>query len=155
MTPPFAHVVLVEPEIPWNTGNAGRSCLAFGARLHLVEPLGFSLDERAVRRAGLDYWADVDLSVWPSWSALQRSVAGGQEAWFVTPEAPRAAWEVELGPCPLLVFGQESSGLPPSLRSRPERQISVPMPAGSARSLNVSTTVGILLYEVDRQARPR
>ena len=75
--PPSLHVVLVAPEIPWNTGNAGRTCLAVGAQLHLVQPLGFSLDERAVRRAGLDYWARVvpNLHLWPSWAALEARLA--------------------------------------------------------------------------------
>lgn len=149
-----AHIVLVAPEIPWNTGNAGRSCLAFGARLHLVEPVGFKLDEKAVRRAGLDYWKQVDLTVSPSWEALSQNHLPAQAPWVVTPEAPTRAWEIELGPSPILVFGSEQAGLPASFRQRfQSRQISVPMPGTGepVRALNVSTTVGILLYEVARQ----
>lgn len=147
----LAHIVLIEPEIPWNTGNAGRSCLAFGARLHLVEPLGFSLDAKAVRRAGLDYWSDVDLQPWPSWDALVRGLPGAENPWFITPDAGQTPWQVQLGPRPVLVFGRESVGLPESLRKRPERNLAIPMPGALTRSLNVSTTVGILLYEVARQ----
>lgn len=149
---PSAHVVLVEPEIPWNAGNAGRSCLAFGARLHLVGPLGFSLDEKAVRRAGLDYWKHVDLAVWDGWEPFEREVVrGGPLPWLVTPEGERTPWEVDLGTCPILLFGTESSGLPARLRATyPERKLRFPTLPGPIRSLNVSTTVGMMLAEVAR-----
>jgi tRNA (cytidine/uridine-2'-O-)-methyltransferase len=147
---PLAHVVLVHPEIPWNTGNAGRTCLALGAKLHLVAPLGFSLDEKAVRRAGLDYWPHVDPAVWPSWSRFLTEGPG--PPWLVTPEGERAPWEVEFEPRPVLVFGAEAEGLPAEVRAaHPERRLRVPMVEGPVRSLNVSTTVGMLLMEVARQ----
>lgn len=152
---PRAHVVLVAPEIPWNTGNAGRSCLAFGARLHLVAPIGFDLSDKAVRRAGLDYWKQVEVTVNEDWEALAADHLPDQRPWLITPEGPRSVWEVDLGPTPVLVFGSEQSGLPAQLRKRfRDRQLSVPMPGAPVRALNVSTTVGIVLYEVIRQAAP-
>lgn len=153
-TPCSAHVVLVNPEIPWNTGNAGRSCLAFGARLHLVRPLGFSLDDKAVRRAGLDYWAEVDPLVhegWPSFEAW-RAAQGLGPPWLVTPEGERTLWEAPLEACPVLVFGRESRGLPEALRAAwPDRRVRVPTLPSAVRSLNVSTVVGIALAERARR----
>lgn len=154
MTRPSAHVVLVHPEIPWNAGNAGRSCLAFGARLHLVGPLGFSLDERAVRRAGLDYWPHVDLRTWPDWAAFATGFLGSEsiEPWLVTPDGERTPWAVELGPQPVLLFGAESVGLPRAVRDAfPKRRIRFPTLPGPVRSLNVSTTVGMMLAELARR----
>ena len=145
------HVVLVEPEIPWNTGNAGRSCLAFGAQLHLVQPLGFSLSEPAVRRAGLDYWARVAPVVWPSWEACEAALVA---PWLFTAEGGRELWDVPFGDPAVLVFGRESVGLPSEVRARhAERCVRVPMVDREIRSLNVSTTVGIVLAEVARQRR--
>ena len=106
------HVVLVEPEIHWNTGNAGRTCLAAGAQLHLVEPLGFSLDEREVRRAGLDYWQRVAPRVWPGWQALEAALPELGEPYFASPDAPRELWQVRYPEQTVLVFGRESVGLP-------------------------------------------
>src|SRR5687767_13452994 len=91
------HVVLVHPEIHWNTGNAGRTCLAAGATMHLVEPLGFSLDERQVRRAGLDYWEHVDLRVWPDWPAFERVLPSLGEPYFFSTKATTLLWEQPLG----------------------------------------------------------
>ncbi|MEX2154836.1 MAG: TrmH family RNA methyltransferase, partial [Gemmatimonadaceae bacterium] len=91
------HVVLVHPEIHWNTGNAGRTCLAAGATLHLIEPLGFSLDEREVKRAGLDYWENVDVRVWPSWDAIERELPALGEPWFFSTKATRLLWDAPLG----------------------------------------------------------
>src|ERR1700710_2844226 len=90
------HVVLVQPEIHWNTGNAGRTCLAVGATLHLIEPLGFSLDEREVRRAGLDYWEHVDVRVWPSWDAFEQELPALGEAYFFASEAAQSFWDAPL-----------------------------------------------------------
>jgi tRNA (cytidine/uridine-2'-O-)-methyltransferase len=90
------HVVLVQPEIHWNTGNAGRTCLAVGATLHLVEPLGFSLDERQVKRAGLDYWEHVDLRVWPDWDALESALPGLGTAFFFSTKARTPLWDADL-----------------------------------------------------------
>jgi len=148
------HVVLVEPEIHWNTGNAGRSCLAAGARLHLVEPLGFSLADREVRRAGLDYWPRVEPRVWPAWEALEAELPRLGEPFFFTAEAPRTLWDVRFPERVVLVFGRESTGLPAPLRERyGERRLAIPMADPELRSLNLSTAVAVALYEVLRQAR--
>lgn len=155
MSPPDLHVVLVEPEIHWNTGNAGRTCLAAGARLHLVEPLGFSLDEREVRRAGLDYWPRVDLRVWPSWTEIEERLPEMGEPFFFSTEAPRSFWDVRYPQRSVLVFGRESVGLPPEIRERwRDRLVAIPMRDPGLRSLNLSTSVALALYEVLRQRGP-
>jgi tRNA (cytidine/uridine-2'-O-)-methyltransferase len=149
---PLAHVVLVQPEIHWNTGNAGRTCLAVGAQLHLVEPLGFSLDAREVRRAGLDYWPRVDPRIWPSWAELEASLPALGEAFLFTAEAGRELWSVAFPPSPVLVFGKESTGLAPELRRRhTSRLVRIPVLDPQVRSLNLSTAVAVALYEVLRQ----
>ena len=146
------HVVLVEPEIHWNTGNAGRTCLAAGARLHLVEPLGFSLDDREVRRAGLDYWPRVQPRVWPSWESLERRLPELGEPFFFSAEAPRDLWSVRYPERLALVFGRESAGLPLGLRKRyQDRLLAIPMADPALRSLNLSSAVAVVLYEVLRQ----
>ena len=150
------HVVLVHPEIHWNTGNAGRTCLATGATLHLVEPLGFSLDEREVKRAGLDYWEHVDLRTWPSWDAFERALPSLGEPWFFSTKAGRAFWDAPLGEArdAVLVFGRETGGLPAELHARhASRFVAMPMLSPLVRSLNLSTSVGIAVYEVLRQRR--
>jgi tRNA (cytidine/uridine-2'-O-)-methyltransferase len=148
------HVVLVEPEIHWNTGNAGRTCLAVGATLHLVEPLGFSLDDKEVRRSGLDYWPRVPLRVWPDWPTLEAALPELGEPFFVTPEAPRTLWDVVFPERTVLVFGRESVGLARELRERyREHAISIPMRDAELRSINLSTCVGIAAYEAARQLR--
>ena len=153
-SPRELHVVLVEPEIHWNTGNAGRSCLAAGAQLHLVEPLGFSLDERELRRAGLDYWERVKPRVWPGWDALEAELPQLGEPFFASPDAGRELWDVRYPQRTVLVFGRESVGLPAAVRERyRERMVRLPMADPGLRSVNLSTCVGILLYEVLRQRR--
>ena len=150
------HVVLVHPEIHWNTGNAGRSCLAAGATLHLIEPLGFSLDEREVRRAGLDYWEYVELRVWPSWGAFEKELPGLGEAFFFSTKAERLYWDAPLGAARdvVLVFGPEAEGLPPAIQQRySDRLLAMPMLSPRVRSLNLSTSVAVVLYEVLRQRR--
>jgi tRNA (cytidine/uridine-2'-O-)-methyltransferase len=145
-------VVLVEPEIHWNTGNAGRTCLAAGAQLHLVEPLGFSLDEREVRRAGLDYWERVNPRLWKDWDAFERALPELGEPYFASPDAPRDVWDVRYPEKTVLVFGRESVGLPAPIRERyRDRLVRLPMEDPVLRSINVSTVVGIFLYEVLRQ----
>jgi tRNA (cytidine/uridine-2'-O-)-methyltransferase len=146
------HVVLVEPEIHWNTGNAGRTCLAAGAQLHLVEPLGFSLDDAQVRRAGLDYWARVNPRVWPGWDALERALPELGEPFLFSSSGACEFQRVRYPRPAVLVFGRESVGLPPALLARHrERTVRVPMRDPELRSLNLSTTVGIAAYEVLRQ----
>jgi tRNA (cytidine/uridine-2'-O-)-methyltransferase len=150
------HVVLVQPEIHWNTGNAGRTCLAAGATLHLVEPLGFSLDERQVKRAGLDYWEHVDLRVWPGWNALESQLPTLGEPYFFSTKATRELWDAPLGGHPdiVLIFGRETGGLPPELHERyAGRFVGMPILSPRVRSLNLSTSVGIAVYEVLRQRR--
>src|SRR5438128_2253847 len=114
------HVVLVHPEIHWNTGNTGRTCLAAGAMLHLIEPLGFSLRERQVRRAGLDYWEHVDPRVWPSWDAFENELPMLGSPYFFSVKAKRLLWDVPFGGPRdvVLIFGSETAGLPPELHNR-------------------------------------
>lgn len=146
------HIVMIEPEIPHNAGAAGRLALATGARLHLVKPLGFSLDDKHVRRTGLDYWKDVDLQVWENFDELR--VAAGDDArfWLLTTKAARSHWDADFRDGDYLVFGCESRGLPEAMiREASENAIRIPMKDGGTRSLNLSTAVGIVLYEAARQ----
>jgi tRNA (cytidine/uridine-2'-O-)-methyltransferase len=150
------HVVLVHPEIHWNTGNAGRTCLAAGAILHLVEPLGFSLSERQVKRAGLDYWEHVDVRVWRSWAAFEHELPTLGDPYFFSTRATRLLWDAPLGGPNgvVLIFGQETEGLPAELHERyHDRLVSMPMLSAHVRSLNLSTSVAIAVYEVLRQRR--
>ena len=152
------HVVLVHPEIHWNTGNAGRSCLAVAATLHLIEPLGFSLDERQVRRAGLDYWEHVSLRVWPDWSEFEAALPSLGEPFFFSTKGTTPLWDAPLGAASdvVLIFGRETGGLPPDVLQRyTERLVSLPILSPQVRSLNLSTCVGIALYEVLRQRGQR
>ncbi|HEU4937706.1 MAG TPA: tRNA (cytidine(34)-2'-O)-methyltransferase [Vicinamibacterales bacterium] len=147
-------MVLVNPEIHWNTGNAGRTCLAAGAVLHLIEPLGFSLDERQVRRAGLDYWEHVDLRLWPDWTSFEAVVPTLGEPFFLSTKATRPLWDAPLGGGGgiVLVFGRETGGLPEELHLRyRDRCFAIPMLSTHVRSLNLSTSVGIAVYETLRQ----
>lgn len=146
------NVVLVTPEIPHNTGAAGRLCLATGARLHLVKPLGFSLEDKQVRRVGLDYWKDVDLRVWESWEDFRESADKDARVWLLTTKATRPHWDVPFQDGDYLVFGCETKGLPESLleKYRPDT-LTIPMVKNGTRSLNLSTSVGIVLYEAVRQ----
>ena len=150
------HVVLVHPEIHWNTGNAGRTCLAAGATLHLIEPLGFSLDEREVKRAGLDYWEHVDLRVWPDWESFERELGTLGTPFFFSTKATRMLWDAPLGEPRdvVLIFGRETGGLPPELHERyRDHFVAMPIHSPKVRSLNLSTSVGIAVYEVLRQRR--
>lgn len=150
------HVVLVEPEIHWNTGNAGRTCLAGGAQLHLVEPLGFSLDAPEVRRAGLDYWDHVNPRLWGSWDALESKLEELGTLALFSPAGKRTLWEVDLAPPCVLVFGSETRGLPAELLTRHQRQVvRITQQSASVRSLNLSTCVGIAVFEALRQSTER
>ncbi len=150
------HVVLVHPEIPWNTGSVGRTCLAAGAQLHLVEPLGFSLSERAVRRSGLDYWPRVAPVIWPDWASFEVALPSLGEASFFSAGAQRCFWDADCGERTVLIFGGESSGFPRAIRERyRERLVGIPMADPALRSLNLSNTAAIALYDVlRRRARP-
>jgi tRNA (cytidine/uridine-2'-O-)-methyltransferase len=152
------HVVLVHPEIHWNTGNAGRTCLATCATLHLIEPLGFSLDEREVKRAGLDYWEHVQLRVWPDWQTFERELPKLGEPWFFSTKATRMYWDAPLASDndTVLVFGRETGGLPEELHERyAGRFLAMPILSPKVRSLNLSTSVALAAYEVLRQRAER
>jgi tRNA (cytidine/uridine-2'-O-)-methyltransferase len=149
---PSLHIILVEPEIHWNTGNIGRTTLAAGADLHLVEPLGFSLEDRYLQRAGLDYWPRVRLRVWPSWEAIEKRLPELGEPFYFTSHAPRTFWDVRYPDDVALIFGRESVGLPAELLERNrERTVRIPMVEPALRSVNLSTTAGIAMFEVVRQ----
>ncbi len=152
------HIVLVQPEIHWNTGNAGRTCLAAGAVLHLIEPLGFSIDAREVKRAGLDYWEHVDLRVWSGWDLFERELPALGEPYFFSTKATRLLWDLPLAAADsvVLIFGRETGGLPDDLHHRyADRFAAMPILSPHVRSLNLSTSVGIAAYEVLRQRRVR
>ncbi len=146
------HLALVWPEIPWNTGNTARSCLAFGAQLHLVEPLGFSLDASAVRRSGLDYWPHVHPRLHRDLDLFLTALPALGEAWFLTAEAPRSLYDVPFEERTVFVLGCESEGLPRPLReARSDRCVSIPQVRGVVRSLNQSTAAALALGEFRRR----
>lgn len=146
------HVVLVEPQIPPNTGNVGRLCLATNTRLHLIEPLGFSLDDRQLKRAGLDYWKDVDCHRWPSFAALQAASGDHSVFHYFTTKAVRDYWSANYGNDDYLVFGCETRGLSESLLADNWENCRK-IPTVNVRSLNLSVSVGIVLFEAIRQTR--
>ena len=146
------NVVLVEPEIPPNTGNVGRLCLATESTLHLVKPLGFSLDDRQLKRAGLDYWEDVDVETWDSLDALIESKRSNDRYFFVTTKTNRPYWSVQFRPGDFLIFGRETKGLPENLLAANEPGC-ITIPMADTRSLNLATAVGIVLFEAVRQQR--
>lgn len=149
------HVVLVAPEIPHNAGAAGRLALATGSVLHLVKPLGFSLEDKYVRRTGLDYWQDVDVRIWESLDELAASAAPNSRFWYLSTKAKSSPWSVAFQPGDYLVFGCETKGLPPEVvESAGDSALRIPMKPGSTRSLNLSTAVAIVLYEAVRQQSP-
>jgi tRNA (cytidine/uridine-2'-O-)-methyltransferase len=149
------HIVLVEPEIPHNAGAAGRLALATDSTLHLVEPLGFSLEDKYVRRTGLDYWQDVKLRVWKSFEELRAEAAVTARFWFLSTKASASPWQAHFQPGDYLVFGRETKGLPEEIiRQAGEQALRIPMAPGGTRSLNLSTAVGIVLYEAVRQQDP-
>ena len=140
------HVVLVEPEIPPNTGNVARLCAATGCALHLVEPLGFRIDDRELKRAGLDYWDALAVVVHPSLEALLETFAP-QRRWLFSTHASRGYADAPYAPGDALVFGKETAGLPKALlEAHPDRALRIPMREGAVRSLNLSTAVGIVTY---------
>ena len=146
----LVNIVLVEPEIPMNTGNIARTCAATRSRLHLVRPLGFDISDRAVKRAGLDYWPMVDITVYESLDEfLQKH--GGEDLWLATTKAPRSYDGAEFRDGCWLLFGKETAGLPEFLRERyRDRCVRIPM-REDARSLNLANSVAVLCYEALRQ----
>lgn len=150
MPSPLLHVVLHQPDIPQNTGNIGRTCVAVGAKLWLVRPLGFRLDEKHLRRAGMDYWQHVDWEAVENWHDLKTHLAG-HNFWYLTKTASRLVWEADFHPGDVLVFGSESRGLPASILSeQPSSNLRLPM-QGPVRSLNLASTATAVMYEALRQ----
>jgi tRNA (cytidine/uridine-2'-O-)-methyltransferase len=149
------HVVLVAPEIHWNTGNIGRTCLGTGAHLHLIEPLGFSLSAQQVKRAGLDYWHRVKLSTWPDFRAFLRQMeVTEEEVILFSKSGAKPFWTMPYGRRLFLIFGSETKGLPETiLTGYPGRSYYIPI-TSAVRSLNLSTAVGITLYESMRSCAP-
>ena len=146
------NVVLVEPEIPPNTGNVGRLCLATSSTLHLIKPFGFTLDDRQLKRAGLDYWEEVDVKIWNSFAELQRAQETRARYFFLTTKSRRAFWDVKFAAGDFLVFGRETKGLPERLLAdHADECLTIPMEG--TRSLNLATAVGIVLFEGMRQVR--
>jgi tRNA (cytidine/uridine-2'-O-)-methyltransferase len=146
------NVVLIEPEIPPNTGNIGRLCLATGSTLHLVKPLGFSIDDRELKRAGLDYWKEVDVRLWDSFADLQRACEPEARLFFLTTKSSRAYYDVAFRPGDFLVFGRETKGLAEALLADNAKQL-LTIPMQGTRSLNLATAVAIVLFEAMRQQR--
>ncbi|MCI9318645.1 MAG: tRNA (cytidine(34)-2'-O)-methyltransferase [Lachnospiraceae bacterium] len=144
------HIILHQPEIPGNTGNIGRTCVATGTPLHLIEPLGFRLDEKSIRRSGMDYWERLDVSRYINFTEFQEKHPG-VKIWMATTKAKRMYTEVSYGPDDYIMFGKESAGIPEEILVEHEDScIRIPM-LPAIRSLNLSNSVAIVLYEALRQ----
>ncbi|NIQ12106.1 MAG: tRNA (cytidine(34)-2'-O)-methyltransferase [Gammaproteobacteria bacterium] len=151
MTPTTFHIVLIEPEIPPNTGNIARLCGATGTILHLVGKLGFSIDDKQLKRAGLDYWDAVDVKQWQNLDALKNEFPQGR-FWYTSKKASQSHTQADFRPGDFLVFGKETLGLPEELlEQHSEFSIRIPIKSPVVRSLNLSTAAGIILYEALRQ----
>ena len=145
------HIALIEPEIPPNTGNIARLCAATDTSLHLIEPLGFAIDDAELKRAGLDYWAHVDLWVHRDWFTFRDAMSRDRCLYF-SANAARPYWEAPFQPNSCLVLGNETEGMPARiLEKHPDHCFQIPMPSGHVRSLNLATAAGIVLYEAIRQ----
>jgi len=147
---PLLHIVLFQPEIPPNTGNIGRTCVAVGAKLWLIRPLGFSLDESQLRRAGLDYWPFLDYEIVDNWHEVLQKLPG-RRVWCIENPAVRTVWEADFSPGDILLFGRETTGLPQSLVEE-LRGCTIQFPMRpEVRSLNLANTVCAVVYEAVRQ----
>ena len=149
----IAHIVLYQPEIPQNTGNIGRTCVATGASLWIVRPAAFRLDDASLRRAGLDYWQYVDLHIVAHWAELRERLpeSDRRRYWYFSRFAQRTLWDADPGRGDGLVFGSETSGLPSSLREGAgNRAVRLPT-SNRVRSLNLATTVGVAVYDIVRR----
>ena len=145
------NLVLVEPEIPPNTGNVGRLALATGSTLHLVQPLGFSIDDRQLRRAGMDYWKNVNVKLWENFEQFELKIEPSARRFFFSTKVEKPYWDIHFSPKDYLIFGRETKGLPASLLARrAEDAFRIPM-LPEARSLNLATAVAIVLFEGMRQ----
>ncbi|MDB6123314.1 MAG: tRNA ((34)-2-O)-methyltransferase [Pedosphaera sp.] len=146
------NIVLVEPEIPPNTGNVARLCAATKTRLHLIEPFGFKLDDKQLKRAGMDYWQQVEWYRWASWIAFREQLPPSARLWFVESDGPKLYTEVQYKPDDYLVFGRETAGLPKQLLEQNREQwLRLPMFNEASRSLNLSNCAAIVLFEALRQ----
>lgn len=151
MTSPLLHVVLHQPDIPQNTGNIGRTCVAVGAKLWLVRPLGFRLDEKHLRRAGMDYWPHLDYEVVDSWQELIEKLPSESTIWLIENAGGKLLWEAEFTRGDVLVLGSESRGLPESIIAQHrEHVVELPM-RPEVRSLNLASTANTAVYEAVRQ----
>jgi len=145
-------IVLYEPEIPPNTGNIARTCAVTFTKLHVIQPLGFELTDKSLKRSGMDYWQHVEWKVWPDWDTYYASVTEGKRMWFVESGGSKSYTDIQFQKGDILVFGKESKGLPIDLYQKNEDQwISIPMPNTQSRSLNLSNCVAIVLFEALRQ----
>jgi|SRR6185503_8759956 len=146
------HIVLLEPEIPPNTGNVARLCAATGSTLHLIEPLGFELDDRQLKRAGMDYWQHVRWKRWQGWPQFEARLPSGARVWFIESGGPRHYAQARFTPEDYLVFGRETAGLPRQLlEEHRDHWLRIPMFNAEARSLNLSNCVALVLFEALRQ----
>src|SRR5258706_8951814 len=146
------NIVLVEPEIPPNTGNVARLCAVTRTTLHLIEPFGFKLDDAALKRAGMDYWRHVEWHRWPGWQAFQLAAAPNARLWFIESGGSKRYDEVKFAPDDYLVFGRETAGLPKQmLEQNRERWLRIPMFNSKSRSLNLSNCAALVLFEALRQ----
>ena len=146
------HVVLLEPEIPPNTGNVARLCAATKSTLHLIEPFGFTLDDKQLKRAGMDYWQQVTWHRWKNWSEFEAQVYPGSKFWLVESNGPKTYTSVQFAPDDYLIFGRETAGLPKFLLEKYREQwLRIPMFNPLSRSLNLSNCVSLVLYEALRQ----
>ena len=146
------HVVLVEPEIPPNTGNVARLCAATKTTLHLIEPFGFELDDTRLKRAGMDYWQHVEWHRWKDWQTFSKSLPAAARLWFVESNGPRLYTQADFQTGDYLVFGRETAGLPKQLlETHRDRWLRIPMFNPEARSLNLSNCVALVLFEGLRQ----
>lgn len=147
---PLLNVVLYQPDIPQNTGNIGRTCVAVGAKLWLIRPLGFRLDEKHLRRAGMDYWQHLDWEAVDSWEEVRDRLPEAN-VWCLTKFATRLVWDASFEPGDILLFGSESRGLPDRIREeQPGRNLKLPM-SDLVRSLNLASTANTVVYEAIRQ----
>jgi len=146
------HVVLVEPEIPPNTGNVARLCAATQTTLHLIEPFGFKLNDAQLKRAGMDYWRHLEWHRWPNWKAFEAKLPAKVRLWFVESGGPTIYSDAKFAADDYLVFGRETAGLPkPLLEQNRERWLRIPMFNTKSRSLNLSNCVALVLFEALRQ----
>lgn len=147
------NIVLVEPDIPANTGNVARLCAATNCKLHLISPMGFELNDKTLKRAGMDYWKLVNDQLWPSWEKFFQTIQE-KRFFFLTSKTKKPIFEAKFQKDDFLIFGRETKGLPESLlKQYPDHCLTIPMPNPEARCLNLATSVGIVAYEALRQIK--